>query len=71
MLDPKLIKEKPQIIRDMLKSRAVDFDLDGLVESDQKRREFIIKTDELRKKKNQVALEISQKSVHKHFGKKS
>ena len=61
MLDPKLIKEKPQTIQDMLKSRAVDFDLDGLIESDQKRREFIIKTDELRKKKNQVALEIAQK----------
>jgi seryl-tRNA synthetase len=61
MLDPKLIKEKPQIIRDMLKARSVDFDLDGLLESDLKRREFIIKTDELRKKKNQVALEISQK----------
>jgi len=61
MLDPKLIKEKPQLIRDMLKSRSVDFDLDSLIESDQKRREFIIKTDELRKKKNQVALEISQK----------
>jgi len=61
MLDPKLIKEKPQIILDMLKARSVDFDLDALIESDQKRREFIIKTDELRKKKNQVALEISQK----------
>jgi len=61
MLDPKLIKEKPQIIRDMLKARSVDFDLDALVEFDLKRREFIIKTDELRKKKNQVALEISQK----------
>jgi len=61
MLDPKLIKEKPQIIRDMLKARSVDFDLDTLVEYDQKRREFIIKTDELRKKKNQVAIEISQK----------
>ncbi|MCH7877607.1 MAG: serine--tRNA ligase, partial [Thaumarchaeota archaeon] len=61
MLDPKLIKEKPQIIRDMLKVRSVDFDLDALIEFDQKRREFIIKTDELRKKKNQVALEISQK----------
>jgi seryl-tRNA synthetase len=45
----------------MLKSRSVDFDLDSLIESDQKRREFILKTDELRKKKNQVALEISQK----------
>lgn len=61
MLDPKLIKEKPEVIRDMLKARSVDFDLDTLIESDQKRREFIIKTDELRKKKNKVALEISQK----------
>ncbi len=61
MLDPKLIKEKSQIIRDMLKVRNVDFDLDALIEFDQKRRDFIIKTDELRKKKNQVALEISQK----------
>ena len=61
MLDPKLIKEKPQIIRDMLKARSVDFDLDALIEFDQKRREFIIKTDELRKKKNQVSVEISQK----------
>ena len=61
MLDPKLIKEKSQMIRDMLKARSVDFDLDGLIESDQKRRELIIRTDELRKKKNQLALQISQK----------
>ena len=61
MLNPKLIKEKPEIIRNMLKSRAVEFDLEGLIESDQKRREFIIKTDELRKKKNQVAITISEK----------
>ena len=61
MLDPKLIKEKPEIIRNMLKSRAVEFDLEGLIESDQKRREFIIKTDELRKKKNQVVIAISEK----------
>ena len=61
MLDPKLIKENPQMIQDMLKARSIDFDFNGLVESDQKRREFIIKTDELRKKKNHVALEISQK----------
>jgi len=61
MLDPKLIKEKPETIKEMLKARSVDFDLDGLIESDLKRREFIIKTDELRKKKNQVAQEIAQK----------
>ncbi len=61
MLDPKLIKEKPQIIRDMLKARSMNFDLDVLIKSDQKRREFIIKTDELRKKKNEVGIQISQK----------
>ena len=61
MLDPKLIKEKSQIIKEMLKARNVDFDLEALIEFDQKRREFIIKTDELRKKKNQMALEISRK----------
>ena len=61
MLDPKILREKPHVIRDMLKARSVDFDLDALITSDQKRREFILKTDELRKKKNQVALEIAQK----------
>jgi seryl-tRNA synthetase len=61
MLDTKLIKENPQIIREMLHSRNIDFDLDGLIDADRQRREFITKTDELRKKKNQVALEISQK----------
>ncbi|HJJ23471.1 MAG TPA: serine--tRNA ligase [Nitrosopumilus sp.] len=61
MLDPKLIKEKPQIIRDMLKARSVDFDLDELIEFDQKRRELIIEIDNLRKKKNEVGIQISQK----------
>ena len=61
MLDSKIIKDNPQIIRDMLKARAVEFDFDELIELDQKRRDFILKTDEMRKKKNQVALEISQK----------
>ena len=61
MLDPKIIKDSPQIIRDMLKARSVEFDFDELIDSDQKRREFILKTDELRKKKNQIASGISQK----------
>ncbi|MEM4377644.1 MAG: serine--tRNA ligase [Candidatus Nitrosotenuis sp.] len=61
MLDPKLIKEKPEIIRKMLQDRRMEFDLDGLVWLDAKRRELIIKTDELRKKKNQVSVEISAK----------
>ncbi len=61
MLDPKLIKENPQIIKQMLKSRDIEFDLDGLIDADKLRREFILKTDKIRKKKNQFTLEISQK----------
>jgi seryl-tRNA synthetase len=61
MLDPKLLKEKPDMIRKMLKDRKVEFDLDSLIDLDSKRRELIVKTDELRKKKNQVSLEIASK----------
>ena len=61
MLDPKIIREEPEIIRKMLKNRAIDFDFDGLVQCDKQRRELIIKTDELRKKRNDVSLEFSKK----------
>ena len=60
MLDPKLIKEKREIVEDMLKARNVDFDLNELIEADQKRREFIIKTDEFRKKRNEIGNKFSQ-----------
>lgn len=61
MLDPKIIRENPEIIREMLKNRSVDFDFDGLVRCDKQRRDLIIKTDELRKKRNDMSLEIAQK----------
>jgi len=61
MLDPKIIKENPESIRKMLKSRNIEFDFEGLLESDKLRRDLILQTDELRKKKNQVAQEISKK----------
>lgn len=61
MLDPKLIKEKPDVIRKMLADRHVEFDLDLLISLDAKRRELILKTDELRKKKNKVSIEIANK----------
>ena len=55
MLDPKIIKEDSQRVREMLRARSLEFDLDGLIESDKKRRDLIIKTDELRKEKNNIA----------------
>ena len=61
MLDPKLIKENPEKIQLMLDARHVDFNLEEYIQTDKKRRDFIIKTDELRKKKNEVALEIGKR----------
>lgn len=61
MLDPKLIRDSPDKIRNMLKARNVDFSLDDLIRLDKERRELIIKTDELRKTRNQISIEISKK----------
>ncbi len=62
MLDPKIIRENPDKIRNMLKDRAVEYDFDNLLKKEKERRELIIKTDDLRKKRNEVSLEIgSQK----------
>lgn len=61
MLDPKIIRDRSDAIRKMLQQRNVEFDLDLLISLDVKRREMMIKTDELRKKKNIVSLEIANK----------
>ncbi|HXU95585.1 MAG TPA: serine--tRNA ligase, partial [Candidatus Nitrosotalea sp.] len=61
MLDPKLLRDNPDKIRSMLKARAVEFPLDDLISLDKQRRELIVKTDEFRKKRNEVSLEIARK----------
>ncbi|HLC09676.1 MAG TPA: serine--tRNA ligase [Nitrosopumilaceae archaeon] len=61
MLDPKILRENPDKIRKMLKDRSIDFALDDLIRLDKERRDLIIKTDELRKKKNDISSEIAQK----------
>lgn len=62
MLDPKLLKENPKAIRDMLNKRNMaDFPFDELVSLDMRRRELIIETQELRRKKNVLADAIARK----------
>ena len=60
MLDPKIIRDEPEKIRKMLVDRAVEFDFDGMLELDKKRRDLIKETDELRKKRNQMSIAIGQ-----------
>ncbi len=61
MLDPKLLRENPDKIKKMLEARDLDFPLDQLIKLDKERRELITKTDEFRKKRNDISLEISKK----------
>ncbi|HEX6067370.1 MAG TPA: serine--tRNA ligase [Nitrososphaera sp.] len=61
MLDPKLLKENPDAVREMLRKRNVDFPLDELVGLDRRRRELIIETQELRQKKNKLSEAIAAK----------
>ncbi len=61
MLDPKILRENPDKIRKMLNDRNVDFSLDELIKLDKERRDLIIKTDELRKKRNEISIEIAKR----------
>ena len=55
----KIVRQDPEKIQKMLRDRYVEFDLDSLLDLDKKRREYILSTDELRKKKNEVSLKIA------------
>ncbi len=61
MLDPKILRENSDKIRKMLNDRNVDFPLDELIKLDKERRELIIKTDELRKMRNEISIEIAKR----------
>ena len=60
MLDPKILRDQPEKIKKMLKDRAIKFDFDKMLELDKRRRDLIKETDELRKKRNQMSIEIGQ-----------
>ncbi len=59
MLDIKFIRENPQIVCQALEDRGLDFDLDGFLKLDEKRRSFIKEIDSLRTELNKINDEIS------------
>jgi seryl-tRNA synthetase len=60
MLDAKLLKN-PSLLKDMIQSRNLQFPLEDLLQLDSKRRDLIIKVDEIRHRKNVLANLISTK----------
>jgi len=61
MLDPKLLKENPQLLRSMLENRKFEFPLDDLIALDKRRRELTVQVEEFKHKKNLLARAISNK----------
>jgi seryl-tRNA synthetase len=66
MLDPTILKENPEAVREMLKKRNMtDFPLDELIILHKLRRDLIIKTQQLRRQKNLLSETIASKKKSK------
>jgi seryl-tRNA synthetase len=61
MLDPKLLKENPQLLRSMLENRKFQFPLNDLIALDKRRRELTVQLEEFKRRKNLLARAISNK----------
>ena len=58
MLDPKIIRDEPDRIKQMLKDRAVEFDFEKMLDLNKSRKEMMIQSDELKQKRNQMSVKI-------------
>ena len=61
MIDPKILRENPLVIKDMLKRRKVEYPFSKLLDLDKKRRELIVETQNLRYRKNTLSQSIAKK----------
>jgi seryl-tRNA synthetase len=58
MLDIKIIRNNPDLVKDSIRKRNVKLDLDKFLETDARKLELLVKVDELRAIKNKVSKEI-------------
>ncbi len=58
MLDIKIIRNNPDLVKDNITKRNLKLNLDEFLEVDQKKLDYIVKVDELRALKNKVSKEI-------------
>ena len=61
MLDLRLLKENPQIIKDMLEKRKLNFPINELIAFDKRRRELIAEIQQIKHKKNIISDRIAFK----------
>jgi len=66
MIDTRLLKENPEMIRNALEKRGLKFDLDGLLDLDAKRRNGITRIQELKEERNTTSEQVGE---YKRIGK--
>lgn len=60
MLDIKLVRNNPELIREAVKKRGEEIDLDGFLKLDEKRRELLYEVEQLKSQRNTVSQEIGR-----------
>lgn len=60
MLDMKFIRENVDVVKQSLKNRASDFELDLLIKIDEKRRNLLTEVETLKKQRNEVSAIIGK-----------
>ena len=65
MIDPKIIKENPALVKEMLVNRNIDFPLDSLFNVDKQRRDLIVELQRVKHQKNILSKEISERKKRK------
>jgi|TARA_B100001179_G_C18604242_1_gene412950 seryl-tRNA synthetase len=61
LIDQKLFRDKPEIVRNMLKNRNVEIDISKLLEIDQERRAIITELESFKMERNKISSKISEK----------
>jgi seryl-tRNA synthetase len=65
VIDSKLLKQNPEIIKDMLKKRKVQFPINELISLDQRRHQLIVEMQHVKHEKNTLSHSIASKKKEK------
>ncbi len=60
MIDPKIVREKTDIVYESLKKRGIEFNIEALLMVDEKRRRLIQETERMKNEKNELSNEIAR-----------
>ena len=61
MLDPRIIREKPDLLRQKIRDRGAAFDVDGLLNLEAERRRLLGELERLRARKNALSEEVGRR----------